>query len=58
MTLEKNQSPIRYPINFIDDEPEPYTTGRPRTTDLREILNAIFYLNKAGCPWRYLPTAE
>ena len=37
-------------------ELEPYTTGRPRTTDLREILNAIFYLNKAGCPWRYLPT--
>jgi len=38
------------------DELEPRTTGRPRTTDLREILNAIFYLNKAGCPWRYLPT--
>jgi hypothetical protein len=34
---------------------EPYTTGRPRATDLREILNAIFYLNKTGCPWRYLP---
>lgn len=33
----------------------PYTTGRPRKTDLREILNAIFYLNKTGCPWRYLP---
>jgi len=37
------------------EEVEPYTTGRPRTTDLREILNAIFYLNKTGCPWRYLP---
>jgi putative transposase len=22
---------------------------------MREILNAIFYLNKTGCPWRYLP---
>ena len=34
---------------------EPYTTGRPRETDLREIVNAIFYLNKTGCQWRYLP---
>ena len=29
--------------------------GRPRTTDLREILNAIFYLLRAGCAWRLLP---
>jgi len=66
MTPEKTQSPIRYSSDLIDeereilqpvfDELEPYTTGRPRTTDLREILNAIFYLNKTGCPWRYLPT--
>jgi len=66
MTPEKTQSLIRYPSDLIDeeweilqpvfDELEPYTTGRPRTTDLREILNAIFYLNKTGCPWRYLPT--
>jgi len=31
------------------------TIGRPRKRDLRELLNAIFYLNKTGCPWRYLP---
>ena len=37
------------------EEAEPYTTGRPRTHDLREIINAIFYLNKTGCQWRYLP---
>lgn len=29
--------------------------GRPRKYDLREILNAIFYIVKTGCPWRYLP---
>jgi putative transposase len=29
--------------------------GRPRQTDLREVVNAIFYLNRAGCPWRMLP---
>lgn len=29
--------------------------GRPATHDLREIFNAILYLNRTGCPWRYLP---
>ena len=29
--------------------------GRKRTVDLREILNAIFYLLRAGCQWRMLP---
>lgn len=65
MAPDNIESPVRYPSDLsneeweilkpIFDELEPYTTGRPRTTDLREILNAIFYLNKTGCPWRYLP---
>jgi putative transposase len=29
--------------------------GRPRTNDLREVLNAIFYLNRSGCQWDMLP---
>lgn len=29
--------------------------GRPRSTDLREVLNAIFYLLRTGCAWRLLP---
>ena len=29
--------------------------GRPRVHGIREILNAIFYLVKSGCPWRMLP---
>ncbi|MBK1646953.1 hypothetical protein CKO25_20500 [Thiocapsa imhoffii] len=24
-----------------------------REVNHREILNAMFYLNKTGCPWRY-----
>ena len=29
--------------------------GRPRTTDLRAVMNAIFYLLRTGCQWRLLP---
>jgi putative transposase len=29
--------------------------GRPRKTDLREIVNALFYHTREGCTWRALP---
>lgn len=29
--------------------------GRPRKTDPREVLNAILYILRTGCQWRYLP---
>lgn len=29
--------------------------GRPRATDMREVLNAIFYLLRSGGAWRLLP---
>jgi putative transposase len=29
--------------------------GRPRKTDLRDVVDAIFYLLRTGCQWRYLP---
>lgn len=29
--------------------------GRPRSTDMREVINAIFYLLRGGCAWRLLP---
>ena len=29
--------------------------GRPRTVELREILNAILYVLRTGCAWRMLP---
>lgn len=32
-----------------------YSGGRPRTTKLRDVVNAIFYLSRTGCQWRYLP---
>jgi transposase len=35
--------------------PAPLPGGRPRTTCLRRVVNAIFYLLQAGCQWRMLP---
>ena len=29
--------------------------GRPRTTSLRSVLNALFYMLETGCQWRMLP---
>lgn len=29
--------------------------GRPRTVDMRQVLNALFYLARTGCAWRMLP---
>src|SRR3954447_1776332 len=51
-----------YPSDLTDDQwsvIEPlipvHSTGRPRTNDMREVLNAIFYLNRSGCQWDMLP---
>ena len=52
-----------YSTDLTDDEweclelhvPAPNKRGRPRTHSTREILNAIFYVLKSGCPWRLLP---
>ncbi|WP_372492520.1 transposase [Salinispora arenicola] len=30
-------------------------SGRHGDYDLREIVNAIFYQNRTGCQWAYLP---
>jgi len=32
-----------------------HTVGRPWINDMREVLNAIFYLNRSGCQWDMLP---
>ena len=29
--------------------------GRPRTVDMREVINGIFYLTRSGCAWRLVP---
>ena len=35
--------------------PRDKAVGNQRKYPRRELLNAIFYVNKTGCPWRYLP---
>ena len=52
-----------YPTDLTDDEwqilepliPPAKLRGRPRKTNMREVLNAIFYLLRTGCAWRLLP---
>ena len=35
--------------------PPPASRGRTRTTSLREVVNAIFYVAQSGCQWCMLP---
>jgi len=52
-----------YPSDLRDTEwarlepmiPPARPGGRPRKTDMRAAMNAILYLLRTGCPWRYLP---
>lgn len=52
-----------YPSDLSDREweyinpliPAPKPGGRSRATDMRLTVNAIFYVTRTGCPWRYLP---
>ena len=32
-----------------------HSVGRPRTNAMREVLNAIFSINRSGCQWDMLP---
>src|SRR5215211_6317341 len=52
----------KYPSDVTDEQwalIEPlipvYPGGRPRKTNLRDVVDAIFYLLKTGCQWRFLP---
>jgi len=52
-----------YPSDLTDAQwkhiepmiPKARSGGRPRTTDLRGVINAIMYLVRSGCSWRMLP---
>jgi len=52
-----------YPSDLTNDQyaliephlPAAKRGGRSRAVNLHTIVNAIFYVNRTGCPWRYLP---
>ena len=54
---------LSYPTDLTDKEwaiiepliPPPSPGGRPRSADMREVLNAIFYVLRGGISWRMLP---
>jgi putative transposase len=52
-----------YPTDLTDEQwklvepmlPRAKPGGRPRKADLREVVNALFYLVRSGCQWRMIP---
>src|SRR5277367_4557275 len=63
-TRQQHTRPVtRYQTDLTDEEwrviaphlSKPRATGRPREWPMREIINGIFYVMRAGCPRRLLP---
>lgn len=54
---------VGYPSNLTDRQwrkianrlPQPHMKGRRRSISRRSVVNAILYVNRTGCAWRYLP---
>jgi putative transposase len=52
-----------YPSDLTDEQwaliephiPAAPPGGRPRKTDMRDVVDAILYILRTGCQWRYLP---
>jgi putative transposase len=59
------ETPVRkaYPTDLTDAQwaileplvPPSKRGGRPRTVNMREVVNTIVYLDRAGCQWDMLP---
>ncbi len=58
--MEANQV---YPSDLTDAQwavlepliPPPKPGGRPRRVAMRQVVNALVYIDRAGCQWRMLP---
>ena len=54
---------LRYSSDMTDAEwallaphmPARKAVGRPRSTDLRQVVDALLTVAKSGCQWRQLP---
>ena len=60
--VEYKRTSVRYPSDLTDSEweliepflPAAKSGGRPRTTNLRDVMGAILYMASSGCQWRML----
>jgi putative transposase len=60
---EHNRDALRFPSDLTNREwaliaplmPEAKHGGRPRTTNMRDVVEAILYIASSGCQWRMLP---
>jgi transposase len=63
LNAQRKLSSRRYPSDLTDQQwailepliPPAKEGGRPRTTDMRDVLNALFSVDRTGCQWRALP---
>jgi len=61
--LAADRSGLRYPSDLDDAEwaliapliPPARRGGRRRSVNVREVINAIFYVLSTGCQWQALP---
>jgi transposase len=61
--IQYRREGLRYASDTTDEEwaliephlPPPASRGRTRETDLRDAVNAIYYIAQSGCQWRMLP---
>jgi len=60
---EHNRDALRFPSDLTDREwalidpliPPARRGGRPRTTNMRGVVEAILFIASSGCQWRMLP---
>jgi putative transposase len=60
---EHNRDRLRFPSDLTDREwaliapmvPAAKRGGRPRTTDMRDVMEGILFIASSGCQWRMLP---
>jgi putative transposase len=60
---EHNRDRLRFPSDLTDREwavvapliPAPRPGGRPRTTQMRDVMEAVLFIASSGCAWRMLP---
>jgi transposase len=61
--LQYRRDGLRYASDVSDAEwaqieallPVPKRLGRPRTTQMRQVVDAMLYMLTTGCQWRLLP---